>query len=201
MPEPESSAGSQRHVLRWVRERLGLTQFDVARMTGTSQPTIQSVELGRLKLSERLAYKLGARLGVDPKWLLANDWQKLPEPEDLRESFKQAIGFDTHPFFEVAFLRGQLLRGYLLQRAIIDELGWQGSNAAGFHETFHRAELDLLSTIANKKLRDQIYQKYREETNDVVENMNRVISDAKAIKQSFKEWRAKDEADRATPSE
>lgn len=62
-----------RHVLAFLRKELGLNQSDFAELTGNSTPTIQAVELGRLKLSEAVAMKIFAATGADPVWMRAND--------------------------------------------------------------------------------------------------------------------------------
>jgi transcriptional regulator with XRE-family HTH domain len=174
------------HVLRWVREQLGLTQFDVARMIGSSQPTVQSIELGRLKLSERLAYKLQARLGLSAKWLQANNWQYLPEPEKLLKAYRQAQGFVDQSYGDLIALRLNLLRNFLLSCAIVEELGWHGCNATGFHKIYDRTRLELLGTIVDKKLREAVYQKFIDETGDPVKVAARAISYAQGVRQAFK---------------
>jgi transcriptional regulator with XRE-family HTH domain len=182
-------ASKKPHVLRWIREQLGLTQFDIARMIGSSQPTIQSIELGRLKLSERFAYKLQARLGLDAKSLLANCWDNLPEPEEVRKAFRQAAGFADQSYADVLAIRNNLFRGYLLLRAIADELGWHGCKAAGFDMIFYKVQLDLLNAIGDKKLREQVYQKHIDECGNPIKNMSRIIADAREIQRAFKEWK------------
>ena len=62
-----------KHVVAIMRTTLGLTQKELADMAECSVPTIQSVELGRLKLSEALAQRLADHTGVDLGWLLRND--------------------------------------------------------------------------------------------------------------------------------
>ena len=62
-----------KHVLAIVRTTVGLTQKELAAVLGCSVPTIQSIELGRLKLSEGLAQRVVENTGVDLACLLHND--------------------------------------------------------------------------------------------------------------------------------
>lgn len=65
-----------KHNLARLRESvLKLRQQEMAELAGCSRDTIQSVELGRLKLSEELARKLSAATGVHFRWLIENDLQ------------------------------------------------------------------------------------------------------------------------------
>ena len=187
-----------RHILHWIREQLELKQSDLARLIGSSQATIQSIELGRLKLSERFAYKLAARLGVDAKWLLANNWEDLPEPQELRESYAKASGTLNNTYEELIQLRYELLRSYLLQCVIVDELGWQGCNATGFFKIFERAQLDLLGTIGDKSIRNRVLQEFSNKYGvgtplkqvDPLDVVDDALANVKYIKESMKESRS-----------
>jgi transcriptional regulator with XRE-family HTH domain len=68
-----------RHALAILRERLGhLTQKELAAYAGTSTWTIQAIELGKLKLSERLAFRISEATGVSYAWLMQNDLSRPP---------------------------------------------------------------------------------------------------------------------------
>ncbi len=77
--------------LSTVRKTLGLSQKALADLAGKSQATIQSIELGRLALSENLAREIGAAVNVDPNWLKNGDPNSEPiiyiypgkDPENL----------------------------------------------------------------------------------------------------------------------
>lgn len=60
----------KRHPLAVLRQILELGQKEMAELAGCSVPTIQSIELGRLKLSEKLAAKISVETGVDLTWLM-----------------------------------------------------------------------------------------------------------------------------------
>jgi transcriptional regulator with XRE-family HTH domain len=77
MPASKSS-----HVLAIHRRTLRLNQADLARLAGCSVSTIQSVELGRLQLSQGLAARISLGTGVDGQWLFANN-SSVPIPERL----------------------------------------------------------------------------------------------------------------------
>jgi transcriptional regulator with XRE-family HTH domain len=62
-----------RHNLARLRQRLNLGQKKMADVARCSTPTIQSIELGRLALSESLARRISAATGVGLRWLLDND--------------------------------------------------------------------------------------------------------------------------------
>jgi len=66
-------ASKYSHVLALLRDALALKQTELAKMADCSVATVQSVELGRLKLSNALAARIGAATGVDLDWLRAND--------------------------------------------------------------------------------------------------------------------------------
>jgi transcriptional regulator with XRE-family HTH domain len=62
-----------RNNLARLRLFLNLGQKEIADLAGCSTHTIQSVELGRLALSEDLARRVSAATGVHLRWLLDND--------------------------------------------------------------------------------------------------------------------------------
>ena len=50
----------------------------MAELVGTSRPTIQAVELGRLSLSRRLAERVSLHTGASMRWLLDNQYKVRP---------------------------------------------------------------------------------------------------------------------------
>src|SRR5436190_20090699 len=62
-----------RHSLAVLRSFLGLTQKEMADLVECSTPTIQAIELGKLKLSEKLGVTLATKTGVSLDWLMSND--------------------------------------------------------------------------------------------------------------------------------
>lgn len=79
-----------KHVVAWVREQLGLTQSELGHLIGSSQHTIQAIELGKLPLSEYFAYQLAEQTGITAKWFLANKLSKpLPDPAVMQKGSKR----------------------------------------------------------------------------------------------------------------
>lgn len=56
-----------------LRRVIGKTQPQMAKMLGCSAATIQSIEVGRLKMSERLAQRISRKTDINPAWLLQGD--------------------------------------------------------------------------------------------------------------------------------
>ena len=50
-------------------------------MVGVTTATIQSIELGRLKLSRTLAERIALETGVDANWLIANNTKRPPKDQ------------------------------------------------------------------------------------------------------------------------
>jgi transcriptional regulator with XRE-family HTH domain len=71
----------QRHPLAVLRLKLGLGQKELAALLKCSRPTIQAVELGKLKLSERLAHEVVIQTGVSLEWLLGGDVKGEPQSQ------------------------------------------------------------------------------------------------------------------------
>src|SRR5258707_614179 len=63
----------QCHPLAVLRLKLCLGQKEMATLLKCSRPTIQAVELCKLKLSERLAHEIAIQTGVSLEWLLSGD--------------------------------------------------------------------------------------------------------------------------------
>ena len=68
----------QRHTLAVLRTLIGFTQKEMAAILECSTPTIQAVELGKLKLSLDLSQRVHFQTGVNHEWLLADDVSKPP---------------------------------------------------------------------------------------------------------------------------
>lgn len=66
------------HNLARLRTLIGLTQAEMAKLVGVSAATIQSIELGRLPLSEKLAKRISFESGVTCDWLIKNDLSESP---------------------------------------------------------------------------------------------------------------------------
>jgi DNA-binding XRE family transcriptional regulator len=123
----------QSHTLAVLRILVGLTQKEMAAVLHCSTPTIQAIELGRLKLSEKLAGLASLTTGVNLAWLLNNDVTRpaidargKPYTKKTFEEFQAIAGFRKEPMHahEVAtFFREKLTRrlSALLLRAYIND--------------------------------------------------------------------------------
>ncbi|MFO1514952.1 MAG: helix-turn-helix transcriptional regulator [Verrucomicrobiota bacterium] len=74
---------------------MGLTQKEMAEIAECSRPTIQAIELGKLKLSGELAQRIHFKTGVLLEWLLENQVTVPP------------LGDDLKPYTEAAFAERQ----------------------------------------------------------------------------------------------
>ena len=85
---PVSSKKSCLAVLRTVAE---ITQKELAELVDCAPVTVQSIELGKLRLSERLAERISLQTGVTINWLMQNDytvpptWKRDERPYTKRE--------------------------------------------------------------------------------------------------------------------
>ena len=83
-----------RHTLAVLRTTIGLTQKQMAELAECSPPTIQAIELGKLKMSDRIAKLLLFNTGISIDWLIANDTTTPPteaisKKPYTKESFEQ----------------------------------------------------------------------------------------------------------------
>jgi transcriptional regulator with XRE-family HTH domain len=65
-----------RTTLAVLRSELGLSQEQFGKLVRRSRPTIQAIELGKLRLTEDLAATISAETGVSARWLLEGDPDK-----------------------------------------------------------------------------------------------------------------------------
>jgi transcriptional regulator with XRE-family HTH domain len=150
------------HVVAWVREALGLKQSELASLIGISRNTLQSIELGRLPLSERIAYRLSEQTGIRAKWLLDNELGDLPpDPAEMRRKYEHAQAQpwpDSYP--EYLLPRMFLFRLYVFGREIAAELG--GENAcrrSGFNDALVKMNRVLLDCLPDNRSRRKVYFK------------------------------------------
>ena len=64
-----------------LRLALEMNQNGFAKLLGRSMAAVQSLEIGRLRLSPQLAGEIASRTGVNPRWLMDNDLTE--EPYDM----------------------------------------------------------------------------------------------------------------------
>jgi transcriptional regulator with XRE-family HTH domain len=61
-----------------LRLALSMNQGGFAKLLGRSMAAVQSLEIGRLRLSRQLAGEIAGRTGVNPRWLLDNHLDESP---------------------------------------------------------------------------------------------------------------------------
>jgi transcriptional regulator with XRE-family HTH domain len=96
-------ASKRSHALAILRKNLGLRQPELAEMLGCSVATIQSIEVGRLKLSESLASRISAATGCDRDWLLRNDVSEPMPPRPFNMANVESTGLQTY-VYKISFL-------------------------------------------------------------------------------------------------
>lgn len=79
------------HPLAVLRTTIGLTQKELGSLVNRAARTIQSIELGKLPLTEELALKTAHETGVDVAWLLAG------KPDVPPRRGTSAYGFQRMP--------------------------------------------------------------------------------------------------------
>lgn len=67
-------------------------------MVGCSVATIQSIEVGRLKLSESLARRIAMATGADENWLLKNDVSDPMPPRPFYMANVESTGLQTYVY-------------------------------------------------------------------------------------------------------
>jgi DNA-binding XRE family transcriptional regulator len=120
------------HVIAWLREQLGgITQAQLAKRIKVTTATIRAAERGRV--SEKLAFKLAAHSGIHHEFFLDNILEKpFANLKDLE--FERRLY--SMPAYYHAYLsqRVDLMRGYLFDRMLANELGPVGCEASGFNK-------------------------------------------------------------------
>lgn len=115
------------HKIATIRKGIDYTQAQFGGLIGRSRPTVQAIELGKLRLTEELAQKVSEETGVSLKWLLEEDPDTEPYSEMgaghapwNREIFEH-IQASKHP---VHFVRsqGQVDSAAIAIESIIDWL-------------------------------------------------------------------------------
>jgi DNA-binding XRE family transcriptional regulator len=153
------------HALRWVRETLDLTQAEMASVLGAGEQTVRAVESGRLKFSRKFATRLAEQTGLDAERLMQNELDPAPSPIEVRTHFSQAqkgdtAGADFSPGGRVSEIlpRALILRAYVIQRLIVDELGYSGCHHTGFFDKLQKMNAKLLWSIPHARRRQKVFQ-------------------------------------------
>ena len=146
------------HVIAYVRQSLNLTQSELGALAGSSAPTIQALELGKLPLSEDLALRLNEATGVRSQWLLANDLgNPPPSPSELRKQFASAQAGDFAGKRLARYAPTMaLVRTLVLLNDIASELGPEGCWTSGFYGELRKMTARAAECIGDRKLRNRV---------------------------------------------
>lgn len=68
-----------------IRKKVGLSQYQLARLSGLSQSTVSHIERGAFLPTIESAYKIAAVLGVHVEELFVPDERELPKPYNVLE--------------------------------------------------------------------------------------------------------------------
>ena len=187
-------AKKSRHVLAYLREALKLKQSEVASLIGTTSHAIQSIELGRLALSEKFAFRLAKQLGVKATWLLDNELgTPPPDPTELRQTYQQAqAGVVGSPSRLTA--RMFALRACVLACEVADQLeGFDWDRDSGFYEATMKFTRALNEALPDTSSRRKAFENAKAVTDDSADAVCAyIISRAKETRQELREDKAKD---------
>ena len=80
-----------RHPLAVLRQIIDVNSAKLAQLCGCSMSTIQSVEMGRMPLSEKLAARIAGETGVSVEWLLDGNPEVPPKTMIFEELSPQSF--------------------------------------------------------------------------------------------------------------
>ena len=150
----------RKHVLALTREALNLNQAQLAELAETSIFTIQSIEVFRLRLSERVAWKLGEATGMRAEWFLSHPTGPLPlDPVALQAKFEEAQKGSFQGFYRAHLTSRNIVYNitWLLREIANYHGGYAGARHSGFLDGLQKASLRLLKTIPSKDRR-RVYE-------------------------------------------
>jgi len=163
-----------------------MTQQQFGKLVGLSRRTVQSVELGILRLSERAAHRISEEIGVDVYWLLEN---RLEEP--IQNRWGQPWNLEWFQVARLGLWRGgylykkapvmQLFKTYRELRWIVAERDLADLVRDKFLINLQKAVADLWETIPDRDERNQLIREHREERLSDEELLQRVIADARDL--------------------
>ena len=139
-----------------IRKALGHSQPEFALLIGCAPSTLQRIELASLRLSERLAFGIERKIGINARWLLStNQNDPLPSGAVIRAKFEAAqakpLG-DTYLNYQMA--RAYLLKIYYLGREVANELeSFDACRASGLIDVLLKAQLAILNCLPPKARR------------------------------------------------
>ena len=116
----------QRHTLAVLRTIIGIPQKEMAEILECSTATVQAIELGKLKLSEKLARNLVNQTAVSLAWLLQDDVTKPPvdfqDKPHTRDTFEKRQATLFAPPEDSSDVRRDLFYARARFRQAVDQL-------------------------------------------------------------------------------
>jgi transcriptional regulator with XRE-family HTH domain len=168
-----SSPKRKRHVVRWIRQQLGLRQWELSRLIGCSVETIQSIETNRMPLSERFAFRIAEETGFNPNLLLANTIpNSVPSKRKLKEDFEEAQSGRWLGIYKARLLPRMFFeRAYLFYRLVCDSIGYSGLIEKGGRRLLLKFTSDLLAMVPDKRERRLISNSAKEISRDALDTL------------------------------
>jgi DNA-binding XRE family transcriptional regulator len=124
---------SEKHNVARLRVLVGEKQEAFAQLIGCSVHTLQSIETGRLKLSEELARRISAATDVDLNWLRQNDLKAKPRVANTKLRYARSTFENAQaqrrlgtPDFIATIALDYLFASYGQFRAIISNAAKRG---------------------------------------------------------------------------
>jgi len=143
-------ASQKRTVFAILRSIIGIKDVEMAEILGCSKATINSLECGRLKLSDSMAERYRHQTGISIKWLLEGDVDAEPVDEFTRpytaETFHHTqISKRIYDMPPGEYVSGDCLAFYGYLRAILHQ--------SRKRQTYHIARYEIERAL--KKLGDE----------------------------------------------
>jgi transcriptional regulator with XRE-family HTH domain len=156
----------KKNCVQWAREQLRLNQRQLAELIGASIYTVQSIETGRLTVSEKNANRLSAMTGIDPAWFRANKLTPpLPSATKVQRHFNAAQQGGWRGDYLGRLLPWMFINQFaLLAQAVANKHGeYAACREAGFFDALASAGMKILATIKQPEERGEVYAAVRAE--------------------------------------
>jgi hypothetical protein len=167
----------------------------MASLIGVSRRTVQSIELGTMPMSERVAYAISEQTGVHWQWLLANDLESSAKhPEilgDVHRHYEWAQSGAYKGFYGATLIpRMGLFRAYIFLRTALGAARISGMRKAKMPQKLAQLVSDVFETIPDEETRKELYSQARTQSLDGEEVLKQVIADAKEMLHELRKRRA-----------
>ena len=196
----------RRHVLVELRERLGLTQKGLADLIGVSRRAVQSIELGTMPMSERVAYAINEQTGVHWQWLLSNDLESLDKhPEilaDVHRHYEWAQAGAYKGFYGATLIpRMGLFRTYIFLRTALSAARMSGMRKAKMPQKLAQLVSDVFETIPDEETRKELYSQAQTQSLNGEVVLKQVMANAQEMLRELRKRRARGSRPKPLPAE